>query len=59
MRRNAMLALAVFSVSLLAIGCNQQPDPKANPNFNEAAGPNPGAVKMDPVMPVNPPADNP
>lgn len=38
----------VVCVALVA-GCNSRRDPKADPKFNEAAGANPGAIKMEPI----------
>ncbi len=50
MKRFSILFIATTFVCVgLAAGCNSRKDPKADPKFNEAAGANPGAVKMDPV----------
>lgn len=37
---------------LLSIGCSKQPDPKANPKFNEGALMDPGSIKMGAEAPV-------
>jgi hypothetical protein len=44
--------LGIFATGLLVgamSGCNSQPDPSKNPNFNEKALTDPGAVKMGEV----------
>ena len=38
----------VVCVAFVA-GCNSRKDPKADPKFNEAAGANPGSIKMEPI----------
>ena len=53
-----MLKVTVYSLSLLMLcvclaGCGG-PDPRDNPDFNEAAGANPGAVKMEPLKQAKP-----
>ncbi len=49
MKRFSILFIATTFVCIGLAGCNSRKDPKADPKFNEAAGANPGAVKMDQV----------
>lgn len=41
-----MSLLAIGLLSVVSVGCNKGPDPKANPNFQEKTLMDPGAVKM-------------
>jgi hypothetical protein len=49
--RNLLSLLTVFGLFCVSVGCGE-PDPRKNPDFNEAAMSNPGAVQMAP-MPNN------
>lgn len=50
MKFNQLCCFAVCSLGLcVAIGCNNRPDPRQNPEFNEGALTNPGAVEMKPL----------
>ena len=49
--RNLLSLLTVLGLFCLSVGCGE-PDPRKNPDFNEAAMSNPGAVQMAP-MPNN------
>ena len=49
MKKLLVTSLSLLFVASLVVGCNRRPDPRDNPNFNEAAGANPGAVKMEPL----------
>ncbi|MFY7873941.1 MAG: hypothetical protein ACOVQM_00755 [Pirellula sp.] len=51
MTRNLLSLLTVFGLFCFSVGCGE-PDPRKNPDFNEAAMSNPGAVQMAP-MPNN------
>lgn len=45
--KNFVLSLgAIGLLSIVSVGCNKGPDPKANPNFQEKTLMEPGAVKM-------------
>ena len=46
MKNFFMSLLAIGLLSVVAVGCNKGPDPKANPNFQEKTLMDPGAVKM-------------
>lgn len=43
-----LLLLCFAVLCSVVIGCNKAPDPRANPDFNEAALENPGSVQMSP-----------
>lgn len=50
MKRFSILFVAMTFVCVgLVAGCNSRRDPKADPKFNEAAGANPGSIKMEPI----------
>jgi hypothetical protein len=49
--RNLLSLLTIFGLFCCSVGCGE-PDPRKNPDFNEAAMSNPGAVQMAP-MPNN------
>jgi hypothetical protein len=41
-----MLSIALLFVTA-SVGCNNKPDPRDSPDFNEAALEDPAAIKMD------------
>lgn len=55
MKKILVNSLSLLFVASMVVGCNRRPDPRDNPNFNEAAGANPGAVKMEPLKGAKPP----
>lgn len=46
MQKFVLSLMAIGLLSVLSVGCNNGPDPKANPDFQEKTLMDPGAVKM-------------